>query len=511
MAEIENLAIVIDVVNSYEEELNDLLFKLGEIKTAVETVDGSRIDFDTFQAQSELTALQSQMAALRGQMAMMDDDIRISGGMGGGGGLSPGQIGAMSQQARSVTDRLRELDLRMSDVHNALARVVPLLLVVVGALPAVIGSLVSLAAAALAATAALVGIGAVGAAGAALVRGDGDIMAGFQDIVSEIGQDLQDAFAPLARRLAPLFEDAISGLDRLFEAVAAEGDALVDFADTARDFGQWVINTLPSFMRDLAQFADAAGAALAAVGEGLGGADWFRSFAEFLADTLPAMMQFGALLFSLVEHVLSLSVGFLKVTNGIIAVANGFLEVITLGGLLDQQVGVLIASFLAMYGAMLLLNSALVTATIPALVSLGRTILQAIAWVAGYVGVSGSAIASTLGLAASMKILAGAIALTGIGALAVIFGAIAGAATSAATNIDSATKSLREFQNQQQRMTDSRNPYANPSVERGSVSGSSRFSGGGVNVTIEGDADEDTTRTQTHNGMYRMERTRRSR
>jgi hypothetical protein len=132
--------------------------------------------------------------------------------------------------------------------------------------------------------------------------------------------------------------------------------------------------------------------------------------------------------------------------------------------------------------------------------------LRLLSVIAGYIGMSGQAIAATFGLAASFTALAAAIALTGLGAIAVIFGSIANTAAMASTNIDEATRSLKAFRRQQERMVGGRNPYADPQLGVGEGTGRSRFAGRSVNITVQGDADDETVKQQTHNALYRLER-----
>lgn len=551
MAELEQLEIVIDVIDQFEDELDRLLAKLAEVEAAVQVVDDIRIDVDV-RGEHELDELVAQLAALEamdlsgvGDIVVGDKTVR----RGGGGGRArlgretresmQSLIGQIDDLTASLSDSLSGLSddsgdtsrnmrraadaaddaaggflnasLRMSDVHNALARLVPMLLVIIGALPALAGALIAVAGAAIAAAAALGALTAFGALGLAAEMGGGDLGSGFEEMVSQVREDFLDAFMPLAERLAPLFEDAIDGLDKFFQAVANQGDALTDLADDARAFGQFLIDTVPAFLNDMARFVDATTEAfgvLAQIGDEI---DVFGGLAGFLAEVLGPLTVFISQVVALLPHLLEMSVGFLKVTNAILFALNVILDIITIGGMFNETLGLLVASVLAVYGAVLLLNSALFKTAFAALVSAGRSIIQLIAYLAGYLGASGSAIASTLGLAASFKVLAAAIALTGIGALVVIFGEIAGAAASASTNIDQATQSLKEFQKQSNRLGKGNNPYADTNVQRGDVSGRSRFAGGNVNITVEGDADAETMRNQTQNALYRMERPRRSR
>lgn len=550
MAELEQLEIIIDVIDQFEDELDRLLLKLAEVETAVQAVDDIHIDVEV-RGERELDALIAKLGTLEGMdlsgvgdIVVGDKHIRRGGGGGRGGitgrqfdrlddlmGVQQAQLGRLikdmgeldieasgasrsmrnaADAAEDATSSFFEADLRMTDVHNALARLVPMLLVFIGAIPAVVGALVALAAAAVAATVALAALTGFAALGAAAEMGGGDIGAGFEEMLQEIQEDFLDAFMPIAQRLAPLFQDAIDGLDRFFQAVANQGDSLVELSDDARAFGQFIQDAMPPFLNNMARFVDAMSGVFGLIANA--DVDIFGTLAMMLEESLGPMMVLTSQIASLLPHIFRLSVGFLQATNLILFFGNAVLDIVTIGGMLDHMLGLVVGSLLAAYGAALLLNSALIAMAGSALVSAGRSIIQLVAYLAGYLGASGSAIASTLGLAASFKVLAAAIALTGIGALVVILGGIAGSAAAASTNIDRATKSLKEFQRQQSRLSSGNNPYADPNVKTGEGTGRSRFSGGNqVNITVEGDADDETLRNQTQNALYRMERPQRGR
>lgn len=552
MAEVENLRIVIDIIDSFSSELQSLTAQLTEAERMISRVDGRNIDLDTAQAQASLTALQSQMAAMQSQFATMGVGggpdgpggrggvpdtvavgtldvtagtaiIKSATAVGGGGG---GGLGGLTQSANQASRSMRNAasaageasegfsatDIRMSDLHNALAKLVPLIFVVLGALPALIGGIVALGAAALAAAAALSALTVFAGLGAALARGDGDLMEGLTEIWEEVTQDFLDAFAPLARRLAHVFEDALDGLDRLFQAIAREGDSLVNLTEEAREFGGWVLATLPSFLRDLAHFADATDEALGHFAEAIGNVDFFRMFAEILDQTALLMLKFGDEIATFIAHLFHLSLGFFAVTNAIITALNWFIQIITVGGMLREELGILVAMLLSVWTATFLLNTQLFTLAGQALVRVGLAIVT---WTVQLIGARAAAITAaiaTMGLTKAMFALAGAIALTGIGALLVLFGGIAGGASMASSEIDEVTSSLRDLERQRSSMTGGNNPYADPDLGHGEATGRSRFAGGGsVNINVEGDADRETVRNQSHNAMYRMERTRRAR
>lgn len=504
---VERLSIIIDLVDSFSDELTRLLIQLGEVETALQAVDDHTIDIDV--RDRELTTLLGKLGAAR--VASIGGGGAVGGGGRGSTGSASRNLRRFSSSASEATDEMQTTSLRMSTLHNALAQLVPLLVVIILALPALIGGLVALAGAALAAAGALVGLTAFAGLGAALARGEGDLMEGMRDILEQVQQDFMDAFRPLAEQLAPLFEEALRGLDRLFQAIAAEGDAFLQLTDMARAFGAFIIETLPSFLADLATFAEASAEALGEVGEALGNIDLFAMFSEILAKTLPLLIKFGEEFAQLLALLFELSLGFLIVTNAIIEAINIILDIITVFGFFGKEMGLLVGIVLALWTAYMAVNSALATfvtmIATKALFAVGSLIMMLAKQGVMTTIVTGA----TWALNAAIKALTFAVitllAVSGIGILISIFGGIASAAFGASDGIQSATDALRAFEAQRSRMTGGDNPFANPDLGPGDPTGRSRFAGGGsVTVNIEGDADRDTVRKQLQNANYRLER-----
>lgn len=545
----ENLKILIEVLDSFSAELRELEQHLAEVRSIAEAVDTIRIDVDV-RGEGELAALQAELAALRAQ-GFGDIDVDAGRGLAGGGGGGGGRVdhllsaqvaqlgriirdfdGDIGDASRAMQNMSRAADdaaegfqltnLRMSDLHNALARLFPMIFTVIGALPAAIAGLVALAGAAVIAAGALAALGGFAALGMAMEEGGrDDIMGGFGDIWDEVSDDFLDAFAPIAERLAPLFRDALDGLDRLFQRIANQEDAFMTLTDDAREFGQWVMDNLPEALGEMARFADAVSGALAAVGEGIGNVDWLDVMALAIERTLPHLIVLGSQIADMAPLLFDLSMGFLRVTQIILMFLQALLNVITIGGMFGEEVGIMIGTLLTFYSVILLSRGALVTTLLPALLRLGQLMVGAagaimssnttlFSWIGTAMGASGA----TLSLSSAMYVLAGAVAVATAG-LSVILGATAmlGARFGdVGSNIDSATKSLKEFRREADRMdTGGRNPYRDPDLQRGEGVGRSRFSGSNISVTVEGDANDDTVRNQTHNALYRMERPTRGR
>jgi hypothetical protein len=533
--ETERLKGIIEI-ETFLHELDQLLLKLTEIETAIQAVDGQtvRVDAETRGFESAL----AQVGALRG---VSSGDISFGGGGRGTSIAAPdidtdiGQsigevtqgvtrasrtVGSFGDSVSEVTEsvdevaeatggfltNLSEADIRMTDLHNALAKAVPLILVVIGALPALIAGLVGVAAAAAAATAALLGIAGFAALGFAMAEGE-TITEGFQEILSDIRGSFLDAFTPLAEQLAPLFEDALDGLERFFQALADNGDALLMFEQTARDFGAFIIDEFPDFIAFLADVARAFGPVFEAIAEALFDSNVGEGFMQFMADVLPALMRFGALVASILPDLLRMSIGFLEVTNALLTLVSAFFSLLDLLGVGDQLFGVIIAGTLAAATAMLLYNSTLVGA----ISRLGAFVLGLVKTASAegvYTAATNLATTATAILTSAVVTLIGVLTL-GIGALVAV-----GVTTSVVSsqfndltgNVNQASRSIRNFDRVSSRMSGPRADAFAPSTtpaRAGSGSG-----GGQVNVTVEGDADRDTVETQTRNATHRMNRTK---
>lgn len=499
----ENLDLVISVLDRFTAELDQLLLKLAEVDAAAEAVEDITIDVDV-RGEHKIDRLIAKMAAL-GLMDAKDLDVNVRGipaGRGGGGGAALGggiAIGGVAQAAGDASDSLTDAaksagqmadvaedateaidltNIRMSDLHNLLAALVPLLLVFIGAVPALLGALVALAAAAIAAAAGLAALAGFGALGFALARaGPDNLMEGFSEIIDEITEDFLDAFAPLAERLAPLFERALDGLDRLFQGIADRGDVLVAFSQTAQAFGAFMQDFLPDLLADMGEMARAFGPFF---GELMDVFDFsvLGALTEFMAQAADDTILFMELLIPFLAVIGEMSIGFLRVVNAIGLLLQGFFQILNLLPISAEAWGVLIASILTAATVMFLASK------MAAIAAVGITGLTA-------------AVGSLITVLAPLLLLSVAVF------------AIANHFDLLGTNIEKATRSLREFNRLGKGMR--RNPFFDPNLQPGQVRRGRGSGVGSINVTVEGNADEEVIREQTGNAMYRMERRGRGR
>lgn len=430
-------------------------------------------------------ARRGQTASGMGMLFGDDDSSGISGGDGSGTRSFSRRVRDMASRLGGVMPNLDNFDLRMSDLHNMLARLVPLIFVFIGAIPAAIAGIYTLAAAAVAAGASLMALAGFGALGLAMEGGEFNAQ-NLSDAFDRVRQDFLDAFTPLANRLQPLFEDGLAGLETFFDEIAREGDALVALTDQARSFGRFVTEFVPEALRSIAALVAGFDNIFGNMGNFLNRefANVMQTIVEIALQAIPALAHLTLVIGRMLPTIVEISSGFLHMTAIIIRLLGAIGQIVGLLPISAEAFGLVTAAMLTAASAGLLLSSSLVSVGYSALVSAGRSIIQLLSIVASYIGVSGSAIASTLGLAASFRALAAAIALTGIGAIVVGLGFIASSALSAKSNIEGMTSALQDFQKIQSGMSGSgfgggdSDPYGfNPDDPR-------QQGGTGGNVTV---------------------------
>lgn len=508
MAEAENLEIIIDVFDSYSDELSELLAQLIAVETVAESVEDITIDVDV-RGEKKLDALAARMAMIQGGEA-------LSRGRRGSA-MQTAAFGRGGDFARN-TERAAEssslLDLRMSDLHNALAKLVPLILTFIGALPALIGALVALGAAAISAAGALAAIGAIGFLGAAAARGGrGGLMEGATQILRELQQDFLDAFLPLAERLQPVFERALDGLDRLFQEIANRGDSLVALTDVAEGFGDFVMQWLPDALRNMALMAEAFAPLFGQLGAFLNSFSILQALSGFMADVLPSFLAFLDILIDIVPSIFRLSIGFLDVVSVVLRAIEIFGDFVGMLGLSNEAIGILVASLLTAWTAANLFSLQGLKNVVLWLAAVPGKIAPTVAALKGYTVSALTATTATSVLTTALTALLGVVTL-GLGFIAL--GATAEFVTdkffNTADSINQATAALREFESANSRFRGGDNPFGadSPSVRRGSVSSS-----GGVvlNYNYNGSSVDDAEEgaREAKNALYRYERPRRKR
>jgi len=386
-------------------------------------------------------------------------------------------IGEVTDELGDMASNSKLTNLSMSDIHNAFARLVPLLITFLGTVPALIGAFVTLYAAAITAAGALAALTGLAAIGFAMEDGTTNLdTERLQEALSDVRQDFLEAFAPIAERLEPLFRDGLDGLEQFFNALAQEGDALIALTDEARAFGGFLIDFIPSALRDLA-------ALVSALSDEFGGIGRFleqnftriiRGMVETTVESLPAISQMLQLIASMIPPLIRMSIGFVKVTSGILAFIGAIGDALRFLNIGSETVGFVIASLLTLVSAALLATGAFKV--------LGLSILQAaIRPMTLYITNALVAAGASYSLAAALATVLSIITLGAFAVLATGILSVGASAMSAKSDVDKLNSSLQDFNRLSSGMsTDIGDVGGGPS---GISGGGGDGSGGGFSMT----------------------------
>lgn len=571
MAAIENLEIVVDVdISKAVAELSELQDELQDIADEINKVDArgtEGIDINTRleSIDDDLTVMSSKIEAWEAANSV-DIDTNVDnfrgpvpgggGGGGGSGGFDPGRytipnfqqggtradnmgelfgfmdfpgggrdrrggrlsrlMGKLGDEFGDVMKSIEDFDLRMSDLHNAMAKLIPLLFVFLGAIPAAITAIYGLAVAAGAAAAGLMALAGLGALGVGLQDGQFDADR-LKDVMEEVRSDFIEAFAPLAERLQPLFEDAIDGLDKLFQGIANEGDALMELTDEARAFGDFILDFVPGALRDLGAMVEALAPIFGDIGQFLERefTNIVRTLTSLTAQTVPFLADMAMQIGRMIPALVKMSIGFMQIVN-IILKFVGFLGwLLGLLGVTPRAFGAVTAAVLTMATAILLARGQLIGLIVQGFLTLAGVVysyfVPAVATIVA--GFTSSAVATYIATAA----LASFLTLATLGAAV----ALVGMATSAAAgflglagSIDSATSSLKEFNRVSSGSgTDGFNPYGAGTEGAGAAdatAGTAAARSGGstvINIESSGDKERDKSNASYASHQFRQGRT----
>jgi len=442
------------------------------------------------------------------------------------------RLRGVTRQLRTARERISNFNIRMSDIHNLFATLVPLLVIMVGAVPAVATAIYGLAAAAVTAAGALAALGGLGALGVAMEGGEFQ-MENLTEVFEDIRREFLDAFTPLAERLQPLFEDAVDALGPFFEQIANQGDALMELTDEARDFGNFVMDFLPSALRSLAAFVEALAPLLADIGQAIG--DNFNAFLRQLTrltvQATPVVAELIQTIVAALPTIVEIGIQFAFWTNMILEAIGVIWEIITLFGLLDGTMGHIIAASLVLATAVSLLNRTLVHFAVVGLYRAGQALFAYISRVALATSMTtafgSTAIASAIrslvffirNLLMSSKALGtfalsaraatgaavGLVSVLGLLSGGVLAGGIlsmAGSFLGLSNSIGDATDSLKEFDRVSSR-TSGFNPYKNAP----DGSGAANMTQNNTSITIESSGDRSSDKSDARYATFRAGRT----
>jgi len=408
---------------------------------------------------------------------------------------------SVRESMEDAVESLSEFDLRMSDIHNMLARIVPLLFVFIGAIPAAVTAILGLAAAAVSAGAALLALGGFGALGFGMAGGEFD-MERLSNAFSDLRDDFLDTFAPLANELQPLFEDALSGLEDFFDAVANQGDALLALEDEARGFGGFLMAFVPNMLRTMAALVEGMAGVFGDIGGFLRNnlTSVVETLLELTVQIMPVLAQLAQTIGGMLPALVRMSTGFLQILNVLFILIGAFFRLTSALGISARGFGIVVSAALTAATAILLARTAVLSLVYQGFLTMaGAVYSYVVPATATIVSAFTSSAVATYVLTAAIASL---ITLLTLGAGVALIGMATSAAakfTSLAGSVGDATSSLKEFRSVQNGLGDDGfgsagdNPYGfDP--ESGDGSTSRRGSGGGVtvfNVESSGDAEED--------------------
>lgn len=555
MAAIQNLEVLVEVnVSEALASLSELQDELSDLAEKIETVDkqGSEgIDIRTSvdDLDAELAALKAEMEAFEAANDIdIDTDVdnldqlfaahgrgpqEILGRMGGLGsdrpidlnfpsyptsgktigttreGRTTTRLARLGRTLRKVTPEMSDFKLRMSSMHNALATLIPVLLVFIGAIPAAITAILGLAAAAASAAAALIAIGAFGALGVGLEGGEFK-MDNLKDVLEDIKDSFIEAFAPLAERLQPLFMDAVDGLEHFFNAIARQGDALMSLTDEARDFGSFLIDYIPDVLRSMAATVQAFRPVFEDIADYLRDATILRTLTDLAMQAIPVFAEMTQKIIEALPAIVKMSIGFARVATVIIDAISGFAWLLSLVGIGPELFGLLAGAALTLATTFSLLNTAIVGSLISSLAKLGAMVVGHIGRLLGLSAANVIATISSWGLYTALMALIGLITL---GAGLALGGAILEMASDfdvLGGEVDQAVESLKDFDNVANGTGSDFNPYsgANGAPRSGAQQAGMPSGGsGGTTINIESSGNQQDDKSNAKYAGWRQGRT----
>ena len=507
----QNLEILVDVdISSALANLDHLIRKLSSVAREIEQVNA--VGTNGIDVHTNVQPIDHELAVLQAKIEMFERQNSItigtnvsgfgSGGPrlpmgmfgggsgssgGGGGGSSSSTSRSATKSASSFFDKISGLqnpmekfDLRMSDLHNALAKLVPLILVLVGAVPALYTAMIGLAAAAISAAAALLAIGGFGALGVGLQGGEFD-MQRLSDVLSDIRTEFIEAFGPLSERLEPLFMDAVGGLSLLFDAVARNGDALMQLTDDARAFGQFLLSFIPSALASMAAMVETMRPVFSMMADAIDNASILRTLTALTLDIIPAVAALTSAVIDILPALVRFSAGFASILGGILTAIDFIGKLVSILPLKAEALGAVTAAALTLASAFAILNGTIFSTAVTMLLKLGAAIQTQIVQLLGYKAATTSATIATYGLTNALRAL---LAVTGVGlvlvGLSLAVSSVGSVFNSTESDIRSTTDALKEFDRVAGRTSGAFNPYGGDAP----VSGSRAAGGGGQNVAV---------------------------
>jgi len=380
-----------------------------------------------------------------------------------------------------------------NEINKLVSQIAVLLSTFIGAIPAVVAGLVALGTAAVGAAIGLAAIGGLAALGASMGSEEG-FMENLKSTAKELIESFTDAFGPIAKELAPLFDMAVDGLKQLFQDIADSGAVLLNFREEAIALGKVLGNFLADTFVRLIAFADAASRTFSAFSD---------TFDMNILGGLAAVLarigdELGALFYLILEGLpglVRLSEGFLRASLVVAFFIFAIFKVIEVLGPLGDVLAMVIG-FIGLYAAGLLVASTVTnifagTAVAAAVKGLGSMIWAFGAQITalfGYIGTISTAIAATVAFTVAVTVLYGILTF----GVVPLIGAVSSKFNILSNDIGMAADELERFSQQSDKLgagsgagLSSRRPSGSAYVDASSTQN---------NVTVNADNNEEANK-----------------
>jgi hypothetical protein len=332
-------------------------------------------------------------------------------------------------------------NLSLERFYRYIAMLVPALLTFALSMPAAIAAIGTLAAGAIAAAGALFAVGGLMAVGGALVLGEGNLQAGFTELVNILKADIMPVVKQLGSMFDGLFFDMLNQFENFMNALASNAIVLTRLKDDVRALAGFIVDFVPPALAMLAKFGDAMTPIFAMFGEWLSMNfdNLLVGFVNATKQALPYVIQFINGLIQFAPLLFDISLGFLIVTSTLMRFLGGIANFLQWLGPLGTMLGIVAGSLLtlATIGAILVsVWSIMSVALVPLIVGLFSYATSAVAAMFAAAGLT----LSTWQLYTAVSALIGLLTL-GVG---LVIG-LAGGFAALSGNIDGATASLDKF------------------------------------------------------------------
>lgn len=419
----------------------DAIFSDRQPQRGIELLDGGMGDFiDQDTALSQILGGDLDVDVLE-DFAGLDPDDTLEA-------LDELQDAGVTNLPTGLTDRFRNLELKMGDFFRIFAALIPLLAVFIGAIPAAISGIVALGGAALAAAGALAGLGGLALLSGVLTPGGEVDTSQLTERIETLFDEAAEEMGPVVQQFAPLLDESFETIEDTIGDIADRADVFQRVVGDAEGALQYLEATVPSAMADIVRFGDAAMPIIAGVIREAGNMGILAAFADLIVRMGPTLATLTKLLIGTLPAVIQLSQGFLYIATALTGVLYAFGRLIDVVPYAGQTIGLLTGALLTLISA-----TALYTITqsgaIAATIGLTKSVLAAAAAFVGKytVGVF-AAIEGTYGLTTALlsaTVAAAALIATLTLGLGVILPAIGGGFTDLSSDIDKATSSLESF------------------------------------------------------------------